>query len=75
MRIDMRAPEARTDPLPDRTRDYGYDYGWNNDCYRYNSVGFCARTAFPFRDYPGIGCPPGMSGVTRIFRGRQYFCP
>jgi len=78
MRIDMRAPEARTDPLPDRNRDYySYGYGWNSDCYRYNSAGFCARAATPFYDYPWAGnyCPPGVRGVTRIFRGRSYYCP
>jgi len=78
MRIDMRAPEARTDSLPDRSRDnYGYDYGWNSDCYRYNSRGFCARAASPFYDYSwnGIHCPPGVRGVTRLYRGGSYYCP
>ena len=77
MRLDMRAPEARTDPLPDHRRDnYGSDYGWNSDCYRYNSGGFCARSAFPlYGPWTGIPCPPGFRGVTPLYRGRSYYCP
>ena len=76
MRLDMRAPEARTDPLPDHSRDsYGPDYGWNSDCYRYNSRGFCARGAIPYGPWTGIPCPLGFRGVTPLYRGRSYYCP